>query len=242
MRHRPAFADFAALAAVTACLQVAGLRTLALTTHRLRPDEARGLADGPCQAGLRELHLGCYGVDRAAAEALAAAGQDGRLEALRVASFHDRDRPWAAGLLEAPESRGLAELSITAAEPAADLLARLGRSRPFDRLTTLALYKLRLDDADLEAFLAWLPASLTRLTLCQAGLGDRAAASLARAPRLRRLRRLDLSHNAITDAGAMALADSPNLLASTRLDLEGNAIGDRVRHAVRVRLGHHVVA
>jgi hypothetical protein len=216
------------------------VRRLALTTHRLRPAEMRLLADGPHLTDLEALSLGCYGIDRAAVEALAGGRLLGRLESLEVRTFDGHDAPWADVLLTAPATRGLAELSLMAFDAAGDLLPRLCQSPPFTRLAGLYLHQFALGDQSLGEFLDWLPPTLTHLGLAGTRLGDRAAASLARAPQLRQLRRLGLSQNRITDAGAMALADSSNLLAPTRLDLEGNPIGERVRNALRVRLGHQV--
>jgi uncharacterized protein (TIGR02996 family) len=231
----------AVLAAVIACPQLAAMRELALITHPLRLHEVRRLTGCLSLTGLRDLFLECDGLDRASVQALADADWLSRLETLGVMTSDPGNVPWAEALLEAPASRGLVELFISSREPATDLLTRLGRSPPFIRLVALSLHDLQIGDSDLDEFLTWLPSTLTRLSLSTTRLGDLAAVSLARSPRIRQLRRLDLSQNRITDTGALTLADSPHLLAPTRLDLSGNPISERVRNALRVRLGHQVV-
>jgi uncharacterized protein (TIGR02996 family) len=229
------------LESLVRCPHLSAVRKLSLTTHRLRPDEMRRLAVCPHLTGLRTLHLGCYGIDRAAVEVLVDAGLIGRLESLQVATFHASDLPWAEVLLESPAGRGLTKLLVKSFEGASDLVPRLTRTPPFSRLAELSLHDFRIGDRDLGAFLTWLPPTLAGLDLWTAGLGDRAAESLARAPRLRQFRHLSLGYNRITDIGALALADSPHLLASTRLDLEDNPISERVKNVLRIRLGQQVV-
>jgi Leucine-rich repeat (LRR) protein len=137
--------------------------------------------------------------------------------------------------------RGLAHLSLIRTGLTADFLDRMPMTVPFTRLGALSLAGNPLgDEINLVDFLDWLSESLVRLDLAGCGLGDGAVAGLAASPAIRRLHALDLSHNAITDISALMLADSPNLFASTRLDLSGNSISDRVRNALRIRMGHHV--
>jgi hypothetical protein len=230
-----------ALRDVVACPHLAGLQRLALFTHRLGPDEMRRLVECPHLAGLRELHLGCDGMDWRAVEALTQSGLVRRLTELWLARFGEGDNAWTDLVLEAPAVRGLTALSVLSSERAPDLLGRLSRSAPFARLAELALHRLRAGDrARLDGFFNWLPATLTRLDLQGMGLGDRAMAALAQFPRLRQLTRLGLSSNNVADVGALTLADSPHLCAATQLDMRGNPLSERVKNALRIRLGHQV--
>ncbi len=228
------------LRALTECPHLRPLRSLTLSTHCLSADEMRRLVGCPHLAGLTGLRLWCEAVDRAAAEVLAGSGLLGRLESLEVLGVRANPTPWADAVLEAPAARGLTALSVHALEGDTGLLRRLSGSPPFPRLAELSLAQLAVGDRSLREFLDWLPPSLTGLDLWGMGLGDRAATSLARWPRLGQFRVLALKCNRVSDPGALALADSPHLFASTRLDLSINPISERVRDALRVRLGHHV--
>jgi hypothetical protein len=189
---------------------------------------------------MRKLSL-CGGLDHTAVRVLADSGLLARLDALQVNSLSEHGTDAAAVLLDVPATRGLREFGMKWFADDPTILQRLTRTPPFTRLTDLGLFTVRIGDTDPSEFLDWLPPTLTHLSLQRTRLGELAAVSLARSPRIRQLRRLDLSHNRITDAGALTLADSPHLLAPTRLDLTGNRISERVRNALRVRLGHQVV-
>jgi uncharacterized protein (TIGR02996 family) len=148
----------------------------------------------------------------------------------------------AISLLQAPAAKCLQELSLVNTSLMLEDFFDVLRTVP----VTPRLRRLNLSGSHLAASgnftLCWLPADLADLVLSRAGLGRAETECIAGSPALRQLRRLDLSGNRIDDVGALTLADSPNLLASTQLDLRGNPISPRVRDALRIRCGHHVLA
>ncbi|HEY1378920.1 MAG TPA: TIGR02996 domain-containing protein [Gemmataceae bacterium] len=233
---------------LTDCPHLVGLTSLQVRTHRLNPDEMRHFTESRHLTNLTSLGLASRGFDRDAVAVLARSALLSRLGGLRIANLPNAggrgfaSQPCADLLLREPRCRNLESLHV-GGMPDVDggLLQSLNASPPFQRLARLTLADSPVGDAECDAFLHWLPPTLTRLDLRSLRLGDRSAASLARTPRLRQLRKLDLSGNQITDVGAMILADSPDLLASTRLDLSGNRLSRQVRNALRVRLGHHVL-
>ncbi len=233
---------------LTDCPCLTGLTGLQVRTHRLGPDEMRRFVESRHLTSLTSLGLASRGFHRGAVAFVTRSALLSRLSGLHIANVPDANgrgfvsQPCADLLLREPRCRTLESLLI-GGMPDVDggLLRSMTATPPFQRLTRLTLADCPVGDVDCDTVLHWLPPTLTRLELRSLGLGDPSAASLARTPRLRQLRKLDLSGNRITDVGAMLLADSPNLLASTRLDLSGNPISDRVRNALRVRLGHHVL-
>jgi uncharacterized protein (TIGR02996 family) len=215
---------------------------LKLRSRRLGRDEMRRLTHGESLTNLRSLGLLNPGFDRSAIDTLTRSPMLERLDALDVLAIAAADHePCADLLLQGSACKNLEYVVVGGmSEIDAVFLQRLARTPPFQRLTRLELPGSPVGDADLGGFLDWLPPTVARLGLNYLGLGDRSAAALGRWPGLRQLRHLDLSANKITEVGALALADSPNLLASTRVDLRNNPISDRVKNALRIRMGHHV--
>jgi uncharacterized protein (TIGR02996 family) len=223
------------------CVELRDLITFHVITHRLNPAEMRRFGERRDLTRLRGFGLVNPGFDTEALEALVRSPLLRQLRGLHVVSAGTA-MSHTAGLLFGPECRHLRTLYLGGfSEVDSRFLERLAASPGFEGLTFLAVTGSPVGNVELDEFLGWLPLSLTHLDLSRVGLGDRSVASLANALRLRQLRTLDLANNHITAVGALILADSPNLLASTKLDLRGNPISRRVREALRIRCGHHVL-
>ena len=225
------------------CPDLAGLTALAVSTHRLSAREMQFFVENGLLANLKSLGLINPGFDRQAVEVLISSPLLPRLTGLSlVAGGGELHEGCIDLLLSGSTCRKLETLFIGGMfDLDAAYLQRLAGLPPFGLLTQLQIINSPVGDIDLSDFVDWLPPTMSDLQLSSLELGDRAAVSLANSPRLRSLCKLDLQDNRISDVGAMALADSPNLLASTHLNLRHNPIGPRVRNALRIRLGHHVL-
>jgi uncharacterized protein (TIGR02996 family) len=225
------------------CPQTARLTSLALACDEAGWDN--GLVTLIASPHLKALtafaldaRLGSAGID-------VLAGSDflGRLQRLDLnlqAKPDDRPRDVAA-LFQSPAAERLVSVSVTSAGMMGEQLRSFVSFPHSPSLTRLNLSHNPLGDRVFDGIPELLPATLTVLDLSATYIGDRAAAALAASESTRRLRHLDLSRNVITDVGAMFLADSPNLLGSTHLDLRLNPISPRVKEALRIRCGHHVL-
>ncbi|HEX4588666.1 MAG TPA: TIGR02996 domain-containing protein [Gemmataceae bacterium] len=229
--------------ALTRCPELGRLTGIHVRTLGVGPDEMRRFTEIPHVQGLRS--FGLYqqtGPEAEAVEILARSTFLSRLVALELSGGQAPGDDGTDRLLLGPECKHLESLFLAGMPGiSGSLIERLTNSAPFSRLTSLAISRASIGDVELEAFFAWLPPSVSRLAFHSCGLGNRTAISLAGTQHLRGLRQLELNANQITDIGALTFADSPNLLASTRLDLRGNPISRRVREALRIRCGHHVL-
>jgi uncharacterized protein (TIGR02996 family) len=228
---------------LTMCPDLGGLKHIHVRSHRLSPVEMRSFTECRYLGNLVELGLINPGFHRQAIEVLCASSLLSRLSDLSIVALgEDQGHACADLLLFETTSRHLETLFLSRMfDVDADFLQQLTRLPPFSRLDSLTLNNCPVGDTDLGVFLEWLPDTIGVLELSSLELGDRAAVSIATTPRLRGLKKLDMKSNRIGDAGAMALADSPNLLASTGLVLWGNPISERVKNALRIRCGHHVL-
>lgn len=200
--------------------------------------ELARLLDSPHLHGLTSLCL-IGRMNELAGQAMLSAGLIGRLERLELRGIgHGRT---GESVLASNAIRHLRRIKLSGAELTAVAIAALPTTAAFSQLRSISFGDNPIGDFDAMGLLNWLPPTLTRLDLSETGCCDGTAASLAAAPALRRLDALNLSRNHLGDLGAMMLADSPNLLSSTQVDLRNNPITRRVRNALHVRLGHHIL-
>jgi uncharacterized protein (TIGR02996 family) len=231
----------AAWQTLAGCPEVRDLITIHVVTHRLNSVEMRQLSERRDLTRLRELGFVNPGFEAETLETLLHSPLLQQLSGLHLVNDGPATSCSADMLLDS-SCRNLQDLVVGGfSDIDARYLERLTSPPGFDSLASLAVHASPIGNVELTNFLERLPPSLKRLCLGSTGLGDHSADSLAMAPRVRQLQTLELAGNHITDAGALTLADSPNLLASTQLDLRGNPISRRVREAIRIRCGHHVL-
>jgi len=203
------------------------------------PDrELSRLLDSAQLRGLTSLCL-IGRMNESAGQTLLGARLLARLERLELRGIgHART---SEAVLASVAIRHLMRVRLSGAELSSAALAALPVTEEFSQLGSISFADNPIGDFDAMELLNWLPTSLTRLDLSATECGDQTVASLVATSALRRLDTLNLSRNRLGDQGAMMLADSPNLLSSTHVDLRNNPITRRVRNALHVRLGHHIL-
>ena len=109
------------------------------------------------------------------------------------------------------------------------------------RLRLVSVFGRRVSDRSADLLLNNPHWRLAGLGLSHCGLSPEAVPALAGSPRLRRLHWLDLSYNRQLGGDAlMPLAESPHLSRLCELGIGGIDASDRVRDALRERLGRRL--
>ncbi len=190
-----------------------GLRLLDLADNELGPDGGLKLADAARTNRLTWLALSRNRLNDAAVAQLARCDMFTHLRTLHLA-FDPITDAGAAVLASAPS------------------LARL-------RLLTFS--HTEITDRSVQVLLDAPHWQLSGLGLAGCNLSERAVHALATSPRLHRLQWLDLSGNPRLGGDAlMPLAESPHLSRLCELDIGGVDASDRVRDALRQRLGRRL--
>lgn len=228
----------ALILALADCTALKALHNLQIELSDWPNRELTRLLDSAQLRGLTSLCL-IGRMNESAGQALLGARLLARLERLELRGIGQARTSEA--VLASNAIRHLKRIKLSGAKLSAAALATLPATEAFTQLESISFADNPIGDYDAMGLLNWLPPSLTRLDLSATECGDGTAASLAAASALRRLGTLNLRRNRLGDLGAMMLADSPNLLSSTHVDLRNNPITHRVRNALHVRLGHHIL-
>jgi uncharacterized protein (TIGR02996 family) len=199
----------------------AKLRLLDLGDNAVRLAGVRHLASARWAGSLTWLGLSNNDLADAACPLLAS-GAFGNLRTLHLA-FNGRNSP-------SPPA-GITDLGA----------ATLAASPGLARLRLLTLSHTQITDRAVPTLLDAPHWRLSGLGLAGCDLGPWAVHALAASDRLRRLQWLDLSSNPRLGGDALVpLAESPHLSRLCELDIGGIAASDRVRAALRDRLGRRL--
>jgi hypothetical protein len=197
-----------------------GLRTLDLGHNYLRAEGVRMLCDAAWAGSLTWLSLTRNYLDDAAVFALAESGRFTRLRTLHLAGNHID-----------VENEDLACVTDAGA-------VALAQSPSLARLRQLTLSHTAVSALGAISVLEGPHWRLSRLGLAGCDLSPAFVDILARSPRLARLEWLDLSANPrLSGDVLMPLAESPYLSRLCELDIRRVYVDDRVREALRRRLG-----
>ena len=199
------------LNALVRCETLGELTDLFLDGVPLTSDHVRSLANNPCFAGLRILHIGLSNFDDRMAEELAAS----------------------------PLLRNLRCIDLQNNRIGARGMAALARSSILDTVTDLELYNSG-DFADAGAIAlagSERARNLRRLSLVSTGLGLEGLRAVANTPHLAHLRSLNVESARFGDEGGRALRDSPYLQRIKELRVNNCGIGDQMGAALRKRFG-----
>ncbi|MGL6094958.1 MAG: hypothetical protein ACRC7O_04025, partial [Fimbriiglobus sp.] len=196
------------------------LRLLDLSANYLRTDGVAMLAAAPWAGSLTWLGLSQNYLDDNALRVLAGSGRFGKLRTLHL-------------------SRNNTDQFRSDGEEITDFgVAVLAAARSLANLRVLTLSYTGITDRSVGVVLNAPHWRLSGLGLGGVGLTEIAARELAESPRLARLNWLDLSGNpGLSGAALLPLAESPYLSRLCELDIGGVYADDRVRAALRARLG-----
>jgi uncharacterized protein (TIGR02996 family) len=198
------------LNALVRCETLGELTDLFLDGMPLTSDHVRSLANNPCFAGLKILHIGLSNFDDRMAEELAAS----------------------------PHLRNLRRLDFQNNRLGARGMSALARSSVLGTVTNLELYSGDFSDAGTIALADSEHArNLRRLSLVSTGLGLEGLRAVANSLHLAQLRSLNVESARFGDEGARALCDSPYLQKIKELRVNDCDIGDRLAAALRKRFG-----
>ncbi len=191
------------------------LRLLDLDDNYLRTEGVRMLCEAPWADGLTWLSLSRNYLDDVSLQVLAQSGRFPHLSTLHLSHNNlDQDKITQVGVRSLVESGQFANLRI------------------------LTLANTGISDRSVEAILNEAPWRLSGLGIASCQLCADTARMIATSPRLARLNWLDLSNNRLLGGDALLpLAESPYLSRLCELDIGGIAVSDKVRDALRDRLG-----
>lgn len=191
------------------------LRVLDLDDNYLRTEGVRMLCEAPWADGLTWLSLSRNYLDDVSLQVLAQSGRFPHLSTLHLSHNNlDLDKITQVGVRSLVESGQFANLRI------------------------LTLANTGITDRSVEAILTEAPWRLSGLGIASCQLRADTARMIAVSPRLDRLNWLDLSNNRLLGGDALLpLAESPYLSRLCELDIGGIPVSDKVRDALRERLG-----
>ena len=196
------------------------LRLLDLDDNYLRTEGVRMLCEAPWADGLTWLSLSRNYLDDVSLQVLAQSGRFPHLTALHL-SHNNLD-------LDETEGESITHIGIRT----------LVESGQFANLRILTLANTGIAERSVEAILnesAW---RLSGLGIASCALRADTARMIAASPRLARLNWLDLSNNRLLGGDALLpLAESPYLSRLCELDIRGIPVSNKVRDALRERLG-----
>ncbi|VTR96235.1 Leucine-rich repeat-containing protein typical subtype OS=Herpetosiphon aurantiacus (strain ATCC 23779 / DSM 785) GN=Haur_4051 PE=4 SV=1: LRR_6: LRR_6: LRR_6 [Gemmata massiliana] len=201
----------AGLNALVRCDALRALTDLYLDGVPLTPDHVCSLANNPCFAGLRRLHIGASNFDDQMAQELAAS----------------------------PYLRNLRFIDLQNNRVGTRGVSALARSPVLDTVIDLELHNNGgVADAGAAALAgSERVRELQNLGLAATGLGLKGLRAVANSPHLAQLRSLDFESAPFGDRGARALCGSPYLQKIKELTLYNCGISDRMAAALRARFG-----
>ncbi len=196
------------------------LRLLDLDDNYLRTEGVRMLCEAPWANGLTWLSLSRNYLDDVSLQVLAQSGRFPHLNTLHL-SHNNLD-------LDETEGESITHIGIRT----------LVESGQFANLRILTLANTGIAERSVEAILNEAPWRLSGLGIASCALRADTARMIATSPRLARLNWLDLSNNRLLGGDALLpLAESPYLSRLCELDIGGIPVSDKVRDALRERLG-----
>ncbi len=196
------------------------LRLLDLDDNYLRTEGVRMLCEAPWADGLTWLSLSRNYLDDVSLQVLAQSGRFRHLNTLHL-SHNNLD-------LDETEGEAITHLGVRS----------LVESACFAKLRILTLANTGIADRSVEAILNEASWRLSGLGIASCALRADTARMIAASPRLARLNWLDLSNNRLLGGDALLpLAESPYLSRLCELDIGGISVSDKVRNALRERLG-----
>ena len=196
------------------------LRLLDLDDNYLRTEGVRMLCEAPWADGLTWLSLSRNYLDDVSLQVLAQSGRFPHLSTLHL-SHNNLD-------LDETEGELITHIGVRS----------LVESGQFANLRILTLANTGIADRSVEAILNEAPWRLSGLGIASCQLRADTARMMAASPQLARLNWLDLSNNRLLGGDALLpLAESPYLSRLCELDIGGIPVSDKVRDALRERLG-----